>query len=410
MQETIRNLADQFAAYAPSILAALVILVVGWLVALAISALVRTAINRTAIGDSLAGLLRTEETAEKPPIGNWVGKALFYVLMVFVVVAAFQALSITAVVDPLNHMLQQFTGFLPNLVGASVLFLVSWGIGAILRALVTKGLGQTTLDEKFTAGAGMEPKRPVSQTLGDVVFFLPILLFLPAVLGALGMHGLLEPVQAMFDKAFAMLPNVAAAAFILFVGWFVARMLRQIVSSLLAASGVDNLGERVGMGTAAGKNSLSSVIGLVVYALILIPAAIAALDALKMESISQPATRMLESLLAAVPLIFGAGIILGISFMIGKLVSALVTSLLSGAGFDRVFEKLGLKIAAGPKGTTPSQVVGYLVLVGIILLAAIEAADLLGFATLSTVVTEFFTFANRLLLGLVIFGVGLYLA
>ncbi len=409
MQETFRSLANQIADYAPSVLGALVILVIGWLAALGIAALVRAAINRTPLGDALARLVRADETAKRPPIGNWVARAVFYLLMVFVVVAAFQALRITAVVDPLNLMLQQFTGFLPNLLGAAILFLVAWAIGAILRTLVVKGLSSTSLDERFAEGAGVEPKRPLSRSLGDVVFFLPILLFLPAVLGVLGMHGLLEPVQVMFDKMLGMVPNFAIAGFIVFIGWFVARILRQIVTSLAAAGGLDNLGEKVGMGAEAGRNSLSSVVGLIVYALILIPTAIAALDALEMESLTQPAAQMLESLLTSVPLIFGAAVILGISYMIGKLVSGLVASLLSGAGFDRIFEKLGLKLDAGPDGRSPSHVAGYLVLVGILLLAAIEAAQLLGFQTLSLLVTEFFTFVNRLLLGLVIFGVGLYL-
>lgn len=43
------------------------------------------------------------------------------------------------------------------------------------------------------------------------------------------------------------------------------------------------------------------------------------------------------------------------------------------------------------------------------LLAGVEAANMLGLGALSLLVQEFFAFGSRLLLGLAIFGVGLYL-
>ena len=56
-----------------------------------------------------------------------------------------------------------------------------------------------------------------------------------------------------------------------------------------------------------------------------------------------------------------------------------------------------------------AMIVGYLTLVTIILMAAIESANLLGFSSLSALATEFFGFGTRLLLGMIIFGFGLYL-
>jgi hypothetical protein len=44
------------------------------------------------------------------------------------------------------------------------------------------------------------------------------------------------------------------------------------------------------------------------------------------------------------------------------------------------------------------------------LFATIEAVDILGFAVLATLVTEFMVFAGHVLLGLIIFAIGLYLA
>jgi hypothetical protein len=69
---------------------------------------------------------------------------------------------------------------------------------------------------------------------------------------------------------------------------------------------------------------------------------------------------------------------------------------------------LGKEPAEGQR--TPSEIVGYLVLVGIMLFASIEALRLLGFASVAELATQFTAFAGQVILGLAIFGLGLYLA
>jgi len=56
------------------------------------------------------------------------------------------------------------------------------------------------------------------------------------------------------------------------------------------------------------------------------------------------------------------------------------------------------------------MIVGALVLVAIMLFATVEAVRLLGFLVLAELVTDFMVFAGRVLLGIIVFGVGLYLA
>jgi hypothetical protein len=405
MQDMLNQLTGQIGEYVPSLIAAIAILLIGWLVALTIAAVVRGGINRLTKDRDIA------KTADgKPiPIGTWIGRAVFYVLMVFVLAGAFQTLRIQAVSGPLDSMLQQFAGYVPQLIGAAILLLVAWAIGYVLRLVVSQALSRTKLDEKIAEGAGLETQKPLSKTLGEVAFWLPMLLLLPAVIGTLGLEGLVAPLQGMFDDLLRVLPDLVGAALILLIGWFIARIVRQVTAALLVAAGADRLGEKVGMGPEAGERRLSNVVGLLVYALILIPATVAALDALRIEAISRPATSMLNQILAAVPLLFGAALVLGIAFMVGRVVAGLVTGVLAGVGFDDLFGKLGLRVEGDRTRNSPSQIAGYLTIVAIMLVAAIEAASMLGFVAVSDLATEFFGFGTRLLLGLVIFGAGLYL-
>ena len=59
---------------------------------------------------------------------------------------------------------------------------------------------------------------------------------------------------------------------------------------------------------------------------------------------------------------------------------------------------------------TPSRLTGYLVLVAILLFATVTSLELLGFTALAVILTSFLYLAGRILLGLVIFALGLFLA
>jgi hypothetical protein len=110
------------------------------------------------------------------------------------------------------------------------------------------------------------------------------------------------------------------------------------------------------------------------------------------------------------PSIFWAALILVIVYIVAKIVSDLVTALLSGLGFDRVLGMIGVNLEQKEGQWTPSQIVGYLVLVGLMLFAVIEAANVIGFTVVAVAVTRFLAFAIQVVVALVILWLGLFLA
>jgi hypothetical protein len=63
-----------------------------------------------------------------------------------------------------------------------------------------------------------------------------------------------------------------------------------------------------------------------------------------------------------------------------------------------------------PRGTNPSAVVVTLITLGIMFFAAAEAANLLGFEQVAALISEFLIFFDNVILGLVVLGLGMYLA
>ncbi|MDH3223976.1 MAG: mechanosensitive ion channel, partial [Gemmatimonadota bacterium] len=314
----------------------------------------------------------------------------------------FNSLGLALVSQPLQTLVDKVLFFLPNLVAGGVLAFVAWVVAILVRKGATAALGATQLDDRLSQTAGM---RPVSGTVGDVLYWIILLLFLPAVLGALELQGLLEPVQGMIDEALAMVPNIFSGAILAGVGWFLATLLRNLVTSLLSVSGADRLGERAGL---RGTMPLSRLAGLVVFVFVFVPALIAALNAVQIDAIAGPATEMLGALMAAIPRIFAAAVILGAAFLVAGFVSDVISSLLGGIGFDQLPGKLGLR--ALPEGTSPSRFVGRVLVFFIMLFATVEAASMLGFTQMSDIVAMLIQFAGDVLLGAVVIAVGLWIA
>ena len=217
---------------------------------------------------------------------------------------------------------------------------------------------------------------------------------------------MLDPVKVMVTKILDVLPNIFAAFVIGFVGWLLGKVLAGLVTNILAAAGADQGAHRLGLDPSL---RISRIIGTIVLIFVFVPALIAALDALKIEAISRPATDMLGKMLAAVPNIVAAALILAITYYVAKLAAELLGRLLNGIGFDTLPEKLGLaSIFAG--GMQPSRLVSALVLFFAMLFATVEAANRLGFSQVRDVVTLFIKFGGNVVLGGTILTIGFWLA
>ncbi len=415
-EQTWETLREQFtemaSVYLPKAAAALIVLIVGWVLALCIAAIARGVTRRLARTRWFSNWLTAEEGREVTEVSRTVGKGVFYLFMLFVLVAFFQTLGLTTVTEPLNAFLNQVFEYAPRIVAAAVILFVAWVVARILRFAVHGLLTAAKIDRRLTRQTGVDADEdvPLTKTLSEATYWLTFLLFLPALLDALKVPGMLAPVQDMVTQVLGFLPNLFAAAVILAIGWFVARIAQRFATNLLDAVGVDRLSDRTGLSNVIGGNRLSAVLGMVVYVLVFVPVIVAALNALQIEAVTRPASEMLDTMLATIPGIISAIFVVAVAWVVGHIVSGIVTNLLRAIGFDRLPHHLGIARATPQGGRTPSQIAGYIVMVAIVLFAIMQALPMLGFDLLASMMAEFLEFATQVFLGLVIFGFGLYFA
>lgn len=392
------SLQASLGGYLPRVAAAIGILIVGWIVAALVRAGVRKLLSALKVDERIA-----ENAGQGAFVEQLIAGGLFWLVLLVTAVGIFNVLDLTDVSSPFSQLLAQIVGYLPNLVGGAILTLIAWLIALVLRSVAGRALRAARFDEKLSASAGM---KPASSYLCDLLFWLVILLFLPAILSAFALSGLLAPVQAMIDRLLAIVPNLFAALVIGCVGWVVARVLRGLVTNLLVAAGADRIPKEVGSPTAV---RLSKLAGTLVYLFVFVPTLIAALDALRIDAISRPATDMLSQFFGAVPDIISAVVILLVTFYVARFVASLIRSVLVTAGAD------GLPGILGVGGVftgmlLPSALAARLIVFFSMLFAVVEAANRLGFTQVRDIVTLFIEFGGHVLVGAVILVIGYWLA
>jgi hypothetical protein len=397
LSDFLTALENTVGAYLPKIAGALGILIVGWLIAVIARAGARKLLGALKVDHRI-----TESTKQVAQVETIIAGGLFWLILLITAVGVFNVLNLNAVSNPFSLLVTNIVNYLPNLIGGIALTLIAWLIASLLRSVADRALRASSLDSKLSETTGM---RPMSDYVGDVLFWLVILMFIPAVLAAFNLNGLLSPVQSMIDKLLTIVPNLFGAAVIGFVGWVLAKILRGLVINLLVAAGADKLTENLESPTPV---RLSSLAGTVVYILVFVPTLISALDTLKIEAVSRPATHMLDQFLSAVPDIIAAVVILLVTFYVARFIGSLVEKLLVAAGVDGLPKVLGLETVFN--GVQPSTLAARLVIFFAMLFAVVEAANRLGFTQVRDVVTLFIEFGAHILLGSVILVIGFWLS
>ncbi|MEM6449640.1 MAG: mechanosensitive ion channel [Cyanobacteria bacterium P01_D01_bin.105] len=440
---SLQTFTQDLMSFLPTLIGAVAFLVIGLVVAAVISWVVKSLLKKTSIDERIASSVMGS-SATNASVANWISTAVFWLIALFAIVGFLNALNLTVVSGPLSDLLSTVLEYLPRLLSAAILLAVAWAIATVVKAIVVQVLGGLNLDDRLAENTGVDPRQSsirINETLGNALYWFIFLLFLPPVLDALSLNGLLQPVQGLINQFLSAIPQILTALLVFGAGWIVAKIARGLVTNLLSASGIDNLGSRFGLSSTpgAGGLSLSDLAGTIVYVFILIPFAIAALEELNIEAISAPAVSMLNQVLDFLPLLLAAGAVLTVFYFIGQFIGNLVTSLLEGFGFDSILDTLGLPEMSGSsrpatssttdfstsasvgsttiqpptdssRSQTPSEIAGVIVQVGVVLFGLVTATEILQLQQLTDIVTAIMGIAAQVLVGVLIFAIGLYIA
>lgn len=309
----------------------------------------------------------------------------------------------------------------PRILVAILILLVTWVVARAVHWALSRAVARTPALQKHTPG---DEHETVGHQLGTIAKLIVWLVGIMAALRYLGVGEILAPINQLTTEIFAFLPRLLGAGLIFFVGLIVARIVRRLVETLLVAANVDGWMARAGLGdhpsTVAGdptavpagtvpgspRATLAKAAGTLVFALIIIPVAIAALQVLGIEAISGPAIAMLNEIGAAIPRILTAALWLGIALVAARFLKTIIESILPPTGFDDAVRATGIL----PARSAPSRIVANIAFIAIMLAAAIEAARQLGGDQVAIFLIQVTDLGSKVIFGTLIIVAGIFLA
>ncbi|SFH80867.1 mechanosensitive ion channel [Pisciglobus halotolerans] len=309
--------------------------------------------------------------------------------------------------------LSTFMNFLPTLIGAILLFIIAWIVAKLVKKGSSKGLkavGFNRLLTKWGATQNTEQANQTIDAIANVLYYLVWLLFLPAILGMLGLTAVADPISNMFTTALNFLPKLVGAILIFAIGYVVAKFVKNMVYNLLLSVNLDKWMSKVTPSNqnkdvpADQKGTLAKVLANLVFIIILIPIVTAALDTLGIAAISRPVIGVLNTILAAIPNILVAVILLGIGFMIAKFVGDLLADLLKGTGVNNVMKYMNMN---GKMNFDLSKIIGQIVAVVIGVFFLVEALNVLNLQVLNNIGAAIISYLPLVLSAVLILGLGI---
>lgn len=252
-------------AWTVRIILAIVVFVVGYIIARVIAGLVGSGINRIPFVRSA----NEDAISSDATIGASIGKAIFFLLLLLVAAIALSVVGLTQVVEPVQTMWEEMLAFLPNLIGAAALIGFGLLFANIVRNLVESVMDAAGLDAMVSPVAE-ERAVGLSSAIAWIVYALIAIPAVIAGIDVLGISAISTPTTLMLNEVLNALPRIVAAGVVLVIVFFIARFVTKLLEKILPQTGIDAYVQKFGVlepksesGLTATK-AISSLVGIAI--------------------------------------------------------------------------------------------------------------------------------------------------
>ena len=395
-----------FLSWLPNLLLGLLVLLVGFIVAKTVEGAVSKLLGKVRMNEWLG------TTESKMNVEKIISKVAFYGILLLAFIIFFNMMNMSLIATPFISIYSGFAGAVLGVLKAAVILFIAWVLALVIKKFVIAAGTKLNID-KYAAKVGFSPdkedKSKWVENTANIVFYLILLLFMPAVLHALGLSGISGPFEGLLHGFLNFIPKLVGAALIFVVGYMIAKLIRMILTKFLESIGTDRFAEKFKISSFIKGTSVSKLVGTIAFIIIMIPVTISSLEALDLRGISEPAIAMLNDIVAMLPKIAVAIVLVLVGVLIANWVKGVVVSLLENLGVNSLGEKMGVRSSSESK-LPLTNIIGTIVQVVIILLFVVEALQVVNLYFMVTLATGVFAYLPMVLVAIVILAVGFWLA
>ena len=143
---------------------------------------------------------------------------------------------------------------------------------------------------------------------------------------------IMQPVEAMWTRVMGFLPTLVSVLVILVVGWLLAALTQKIITRFLKLARFDTVSEKIGIANILTKGdinyTLSEIIGVLIYWLLMLVVLLAAVNALQLTV----AAELLNQVILYVPNVIASVFILVLGIFFASIIANTVRTAAANAG------------------------------------------------------------------------------
>ncbi len=404
---------------------ALLILVLGYFISKIISKIAKQLVASSDLDRKAARLLGLDnlfdrDGAPKKQLAFILEKIVLILLMLLVILLALEMLGDMVVTGVLQNVLTQMASALPRIFKAILILAFAWIVAAVVRLSVTTLFKKAPLGEKLGKLMREEEKTgkaatTMPESAGNFFFYLIMVFALLPFFEALQLNALVDPLKAMFTKALNYVPNILSAAFVLVIGYFLARLCEKLVTNFAQAAGLNRYMDELPYDTVLKSLDLSRIVGALVFIILMVPVLGATFEILNIAVITGVFGTMMNKVAAALPSVITAFVLLVLGLIIGRFLGDVAAKALKDVGFDVILGRVGLekleqKQENGNGSFSLSKVAGNIIAAVVVLLFAMEGFEIMHLDLLAGAVNKLVLYVPNVLVAFVLLGLGFYLA
>lgn len=234
----LQDLSDRFLGAIPNVLAAILILILGFVVALLAQFIVVKLIKMLNLDEKVNKLgIKDEDTGSTV---SFIGKLVFAIVFLLFLPAVFSKLGMESVAAPISAMVTSFVNFIPNIIAAVILLAIGLLLAKLIGTLVATILNKVGADSFVERTLPADKKSngfSFSKLIGSIVSVLIALFFMVEAFNALDLQ-VLKNIGAVI---IAYIPSVIGAIAIALVAFFLAQWAGQLLEKQMGKGLVPTL-------------------------------------------------------------------------------------------------------------------------------------------------------------------------
>ncbi|MEB3768009.1 mechanosensitive ion channel [Acinetobacter sp. MD2] len=303
----------QVLVFIPNLIAAVVVGFIGWILAKFARTAINSALAKTNLDEKLSDQVGVQ------PVSSHISEIVYWLILLLFLPIILSILGLSGLLAPVQSMINQAIGYIPNIFIAGVIAFVGYILAKIVRGIV-EGLVNSLGLQAQVQKIGMFKNGNVGQVLGSFVFAIILITTFIIAFEALGIEAISQPATAMLNEIMSAIPNIIAAGLILILAYVVSRFVANLIQDILSGTGLDDLPAKADLQRFLGNTKLSQVVGCLIVFFTMLFAVSEAANRLGFEQISH---------LIAIFIQFGGNILLGafilvIGFWLANLVGNVV--------------------------------------------------------------------------------------